>query len=69
VVVPLFPVGEIAEFARTLNPVFEVEGNRVVMMTQGLAAVPTQLLKQSVMSLESKRSEIVAALDLLFQGF
>ena len=69
VVVPLFPVGEIAEFARTLNPVFAVEGNRVVMMTQGLAAVPSPLLKQSVMSLESKRSEIVAALDLLFQGF
>lgn len=69
VVVPLFLVGEIAEFARTLNPVFEVEGNRVVMMTQGLAAVPGQLLKQSVTSLESKRSEIVAALDLLFQGF
>lgn len=69
VVVPLFPVGKIPEFARTLNPVFEVEENRVVMMTQGLAAVPNQLLKQSVTSLESKRSEIVAALDLLFQGF
>ncbi len=69
VVVPLLPVEAITEFARTLNPVFEVEGNRVVMMTQGLAAVPSQLLKQSVMSLESKRSEIVAALDLLFQGF
>jgi toxin CcdB len=69
VVVPLFPVDEIHEFATTLNPVFEIEGNRVVMMTQGLAAVPSQLLKQSVMSLENNRTDIVAALDLLFQGF
>ncbi|MDD2744205.1 MAG: CcdB family protein [Rhodocyclaceae bacterium] len=38
-------------------------------LTQGLAAVPSQLLKQSVTSLESKKLEIVAALDLLFQGF
>lgn len=69
VVVPLFPESEIPHFAKTLNPVFVVEGHRVVMMTQGLAAVPNQLLKQPVMSLESRRSEIVAALDLLFQGF
>ncbi len=69
VVVPLFPEGEIPQFAKTLNPVFEVEGHRVVMMTQGLAAVPNPLLKQPLVSLESKRSEIVAALDLLFQGF
>lgn len=69
VVVPLFPLDEIPEFAKTLNPVFEIEGNQVVMMTQGLAAVPNQLLKQQVMSLGNKRAEIVAALDLLFQGF
>jgi toxin CcdB len=69
VVVPLFPLDDIPEFAKTLNPLFEVEGKPMVMMTQGLAAVPFQLLKQSVMSLEGKRAEIVAALDLLFQGF
>lgn len=69
VVAPLFLADEISEFARTLNPVFEVEGIRVVMMTQGLAAVPSMLLRQSIMSLEAERAEIVAALDLLFQGF
>lgn len=69
VVVPLFPLEEIPEYAKTLNPVFEVEGSRVVMMTQGLAAVPAQILKQPVMSLQDNRPHIVAALDLLFQGF
>lgn len=68
-VVPLFPLEELPEFATTLNPVLEVEGARVVMMTQGLAAVPYQLLKQPVVSPSNKRTEIVAALDLLFQGF
>lgn len=69
VVVPLFLVEDMPEFAKTLNPVFDVEGRRVVMMTQGLAAVPNQLLKQPVMSLGNRRADIVAALDLLFQGF
>lgn len=69
VVAPLLPVEEIPVYAKALNPVFEVEGQRVVMVTQGMAAVPLHLLKHSVMSLDDKRSEIVAALDLLFQGF
>ncbi|MCK6396161.1 CcdB family protein [Zoogloea sp.] len=69
VVAPLFLLEEIPVFAKGLNPVFEVEGQRVVMMTQGMAAVPVQMLKQPVMSLADRRVEIVAALDLLFQGF
>lgn len=69
VVVPLFSLETIPEFAKTLNPVFDIEEDRVVMVTQALAAVPSQLLKQPVVSLEGKRAEIVAALDLLFQGF
>jgi len=69
VVVPLFTLDAIKYYAKTLNPVFDIEGNRVVMMTQGLAAVPTKLLKHPVTSLESKRADIVSALDLLFQGF
>ena len=69
VVVPLFLLDDIKEYAKTLNPVFEVESHKVVMMTQGLAAVPTKLLKQSVTSLDSRRTDIVSALDLLFQGF
>lgn len=69
VVAPLLPLNEIPVYAKFLNPVFEVEGQRVVMITQGMAAVPLQLLKQPVMSLDDRRAEIVAALDLLFQGF
>lgn len=69
VVAPLLPVNDIPDYAKSLNPVFEIEGNRVVMATQGMAAVPLALLKHPVMSLKSKHTEIAVALDLLFQGF
>lgn len=69
VVAPLLPQEEIPVYAQALNPVFEVEGKRVVMTTQGMAAVPLQLLKHPVISLDDQRTEIVAAIDLLFQGF
>lgn len=69
VVAPLLPMDDLPDYAKALNPVFEIEGLRVVMVTQGMAAVPLQLLRQPVLSLSDKRAEIVAAIDLLFQGF
>lgn len=69
VVAPLLPLEAISKPAGTLNPVFEIDGKAVVMVTQAMASVPVQMLKTHIMSLENKRNEITAALDLLFQGF
>lgn len=69
VVAPLLPVEDVPYYAAALNPVFDIEGNRFVMATQGMAAVPLAILKQPVSSLEHRRTELVAAIDLLFQGF
>ena len=69
VVVPLLPLNVAPTPAKTLNPVFEVDGESVVMATQFLAAVPASLLRTSIASLEGRRHDITAALDLLFQGF
>jgi len=69
VVAPLLPIEDVPHYASSLNPVFEIEDNRVVMATQGMASVPSLILKHAVATLEHKRTEIVAALDLLFQGF
>ena len=69
VVVPLLPL-ELAPIpAKTLNPVFNVEGTPVSMVTQFMAAVPVKMLKTTLLSLESDRNDITAALDLLFQGY
>lgn len=69
VVVPLLPMSAAPQSAATLNPVFSVAGQSVVMVTQFLAAVPMSLLKLPESNLESFRDEITAAMDLLFQGF
>lgn len=69
VVAPLLPVEDVPDHASGLNPVFEVEGQRFVMATQGMAAVPLAILKRPVSSLAHRRAEFVAALGLLFQGF
>lgn len=69
VVVPLLPLDCAPMPAKMLNPVFDIEGNAFSMATQFLAAVPAQMLKIPLLSLEDKRDDITAALDLLFQGY
>ncbi|WP_341646988.1 CcdB family protein [Thauera sp. SDU_THAU2] len=67
-VVPLLPLDRAPKPAKTLNPVFEVEGKEVSMVTQFMAAVPARMLTATVPGLEDRRAEITSALDLLFQG-
>lgn len=54
--------------AALLNPEFEIEGVRLVMLTQQVASVPLTALRTRVVSLESQRVAIVRALDFLFEG-
>lgn len=54
--------------ATLLNPEFEIEGVRVVMLTQQIANVPLNALRAPVASLESQHDAIVRALDFLFEG-
>jgi len=51
VVVPLLPLPSAPKPAKTLNPVFDVAGTSVVMVTQFMAAVPISLLKSPESSL------------------
>lgn len=69
VMIPLLPVEVAPKPARTLNPLFELNGEPYSMVTQYMAAVPLKLLKEKVASLEGSQVEIVAAIDLLLQGF
>lgn len=68
VVVPLLPEAQAPRPARQLNPVFDIDGARHVMATQFLAAVPKRLLKTEIADLNGQATEIVNALDCLFQG-
>ena len=68
-VVPLLPIDNAPKPANILNPLFSIAGEQHVMVTQFMAAVPAKVLKSAVFSLGDRRDEIVAALDLLLQGF
>ena len=69
VVVPLLPTGSTPPPVRRLNPVFDIGGIRYVMATPLLAAVPATELEASQANLSMHHDQIVAALDMLFQGF
>lgn len=69
IVVPLLPVDIAPKPAKTLNPLFELDGAQYSMVTQYMAAIPVKVLKDKLFTVTQRRAEIVAAIDLLMQGF
>lgn len=69
VVVPMVRTAKLRDRpAELLNPVAEVDGEDFVLLTQQLAAVPVTTLGNTVTNLDSRRDDIVRALDFLFSG-
>ena len=69
IVVPLCkPEVLSAKPAERLNPAFEVEGRKLLMLTPELAGVPRKALGEPVGNLASERAAIIAALDLALTG-
>jgi toxin CcdB len=54
--------------AERLNPAFEVEGRKLLMLTPEIAGVSRKALGERVGSLAAERTAIVAALDLAITG-
>ncbi|MBI2242372.1 MAG: CcdB family protein [Magnetospirillum gryphiswaldense] len=53
---------------RHLNPLVEINGEHLALMTQFMAALPRHILGQPLTNLADRRDDIVAALDFLFTG-
>ena len=51
-----------------LNPIFAIGGKEFVMLTPELAGVPGTSLGKRIGNLSAQRTEIHAALDLVFTG-
>lgn len=68
VVVPLLAEGEAPTPARHLNPVFAIDGERYVLMTQFLSAVEVRELGAKVGSLDGDGEQVLRALDFLLTG-
>lgn len=71
VVIPLSPARLAGkEAVARLKPVMDINGERFVLMTTDLAALPLKRLGPYVENVESRyRKEITDALDFLFLGF
>ncbi|WP_018293447.1 CcdB family protein [Mariprofundus ferrooxydans] len=68
VVAPLYTLESISKPLRYLNPVLEINGERLVLSTAELAAVSAGLLAESVGNVQRYRDEVIAALDFTFTG-
>ncbi|RJF90916.1 CcdB family protein [Sphingomonas cavernae] len=66
--VPLLPASG-AKAATRLHPIFDVNGEKVVMVTQLALAVPVKILDRPVTSLADRHGEIMNALDMLLTGY
>ena len=67
-VVPLVPRANAPKVAQRLNPIFEIEGNDYVMLTQLGSAVMRRHLGAVVASLSQRSFEITSAIDVLISG-
>lgn len=67
--VPLFLLADYPTPAARLNPVFEVERTRVVMMTQYAAAIERGRLGPVVVWLGDEQDTIMNAIDMLLTGY
>lgn len=64
-IVPLLPPGEAPPANPRLNPIFEVEDEPLVMVTQFAAAVRVAELRTKVTSLADQHFRIIGAIDVL----
>ena len=67
-VVPIVARANSPPPARRLNPVFEIDGEDYVMLTQAASAVRRRELGAVIASLDARRLEITNALDVLISG-
>lgn len=68
-VVPLVLESAFGPRLSRINPVLQIEGEKVVASIADLASVPLRQLKDKVADCSKYRSEVVAAVDFLISGF
>ncbi|MCF2947981.1 CcdB family protein [Paraglaciecola aquimarina] len=69
VVVPLIQLTDSPKPAKYLNPIFTVDGEEFVMLTQFIASIPESELSQPIANIDNCHHEINTALDMIFSGF
>ncbi len=67
--VPLLPEETAPKPISELNPIFEIQNRRCVLVTQAIASIPRRELRGAVASLSEYHERITRALDILLIGF
>jgi toxin CcdB len=67
-VVPVIALDQGPEIATRLNPVFEIDGQKMGMYTQFMASIPKAALGPVILSLAEHGVEIGPAIDWLLAG-
>ena len=68
--IPLFPYARAPlPLASKLNPIFVIDGDRYVMMTQYAAAIRRKHLGERVVHVGDEQAAIMNALDMLLTGY
>jgi toxin CcdB len=68
-VVPLMRLADAPTPIGELNPVFEVDGEPRVMVTQAIGSIPAKELRRRIASADSHHDAVTRALDILLLGF
>ncbi len=69
VMAPLLPATPSVKVIRRLNPSFVIDGKQYVLFTHLIATVAVARLAEPRTNFHRHQDEIVAALEMLFQGF
>lgn len=68
----VIPLGRLSDFRneqmKTLSPIVEHDGEKLVLLTSQITSIPARLLKKPVGSLSALRLEIVAAINFAITG-
>ena len=64
-VIPLVPADHAPPHNKRLNPIVDVAGERLTVVTQFATSIRTAELKRRVGDLRDRRDDVVAALDTL----
>lgn len=68
VVAPLEPVAQSPQQQMRLNPIFDVNGEQLMLLTQFATALRTTELREPIASLSHARLAIIGAFDMLLTG-
>jgi len=69
IVLPLQRMADVRRPLKHLNPIIELNGEQLVVMTQDLFNTPITGLGEKVGSLDSQRDQLIRTIDYIILGF